>query len=52
MVTWVRRKVGPDITVWRHQKDGALACATPCIMCSRELAKFDMRWVNTRVLHA
>lgn len=39
----MRRKVGPDIMVWRHQKDGALACATPCVMCSRELAKFDLR---------
>lgn len=43
VVAWVRRKVGPHISVWRHRHDGSLACATPCVMCSRELARFDLR---------
>jgi hypothetical protein len=43
VVTWVRRKVGPNITVWRQHKDGSLACATPCLFCCRELARFDLK---------
>ncbi len=43
IVTWVRRKVGPDIMVWRYHGDGLLACATPCLFCARELQRFDMR---------
>jgi hypothetical protein len=43
VVTWVRRKAGGNIVVWRQQKDGSLGCATPCLLCSRELARFDMR---------
>jgi hypothetical protein len=39
----VRRKVGPDISVWRFRANGDLACATPCILCSRVLRQFDMR---------
>ncbi len=43
IVTWVRRKVGGDITVWRYQKNGVLGCAMPCVFCARELRRFDMR---------
>lgn len=43
VVSWVRRKLGTDITVFRQRKDGTLGCATPCVLCSRELARFDLR---------
>lgn len=43
ITVWVRRKVGPHISVWRFQKSGTLACATPCVFCARELRRFDMR---------
>eukprot|EP00884_Botryococcus_braunii_P023029 jgi/Botrbrau1/940/Bobra.0167s0051.1 len=43
LVTWVRRKLGSDITVWRCRSDGSLGCATPCLLCRRELLRFDLR---------
>lgn len=43
VVTWVRRKYGADIIVWRFLGDGALGCATPCVFCRRELVRFDLR---------
>jgi hypothetical protein len=41
--SWIRRKTGPDIVVWRQRVDGTLGCATPCIFCQRELLRFDLR---------
>lgn len=43
VVSWVRRKLGSHMTVYRCRKDGTLGCATPCLLCSRELARFDIR---------
>jgi len=43
VVTWVRRKLGGDVVVWRHTADGVLAVATPCTLCCRELQRFDLR---------
>jgi hypothetical protein len=43
VVTWVRRKLGGDVLVWRFTADGCLAVATPCTLCCRELQRFDIR---------
>jgi hypothetical protein len=43
IVTWVRRKVGGHVTVFRTLADGTLACAAPCLLCQRELVRFDLR---------
>jgi hypothetical protein len=43
VVNWVRRKIGPDIVVWRMLGNGELGCSTPCVLCARELARFDLR---------
>ena len=43
VVTWVRRKLGGDVTVFRHKADGSLACAAPCVWCHKELLRFDLR---------
>lgn len=43
IVTWVRRKVGAHVTVFRTLADGTLACAAPCLLCQRELLRFDLR---------
>ena len=43
VVTWVRRKLGADVLVWRFTADGTLAVATPCKLCFRELQRFDLR---------
>ena len=40
--TWVRRKLGPRIAVWRTRADGSLGCAIPCLLCQRELVRFDL----------
>eukprot|EP00983_Pelagomonas_calceolata_P112185 1159859-Pelagomonas_calceolata.AAC.1 len=41
--TWIRRKNGPNLAVWRQRVDGTLGCAAPCVLCQRELLRFDMR---------
>lgn len=41
--TWIRRKTGPDLVVWRHRMDGTLGCATPCVFCQKELLRYDLR---------
>jgi len=41
--TWIRRKTGPDLVVWRCRMDGTLGCATPCILCQKELMRYDLR---------
>ncbi|KAF5837998.1 hypothetical protein DUNSADRAFT_3591 [Dunaliella salina] len=41
--TWIRRKNGPNLSVWRQRVDGTLGCAAPCVLCQRELLRFDMR---------
>ena len=43
VVTWVRRKVGAHVTVFRTLADGSLGCAAPCLLCQRELLRFDLR---------
>ena len=40
--TWVRRKLGSRIAVWRLKADGSLGCAIPCLLCQRELVRFDL----------
>lgn len=43
IVAWVRRKLGPEVLVLRYRADGSLGCAAPCVMCARELNRFDLR---------
>ena len=40
---WVRRKLGAHISVWRKRSDGSFGCATPCVLCQRELKRYDLR---------
>ena len=43
VVNWVRRKIGGDICIWRNRSDHSLGCAVPCLLCQRELLRFDLR---------
>ncbi|KAK9831841.1 hypothetical protein WJX81_000528 [Elliptochloris bilobata] len=43
VVLWVRRKLGAHISVWRKRSDGTFGCATPCVLCQRELKRYDLR---------
>jgi len=43
IVSWIRRKAGTDITVWRTLANGSFGCAAPCIFCQSELRRFDLR---------
>jgi hypothetical protein len=43
VVTWVRRKLGGSIAVFRRRADGSLGCAAPCLLCARELQRFDLK---------
>ncbi len=43
VTAWVRRKLGAHISVWRKRSDGSFGCATPCVLCQRELKRYDLR---------
>lgn len=43
VVTWVRRKAGAAVAVWRTRVDGTLGCSVPCVCCSKELLKFGLK---------
>lgn len=43
IVTWVRRKYGADVIVWRMLGNGSLGCSVPCVFCRREIVRFDLR---------
>lgn len=45
VISWVRRKVGPSVCTWRFLANGELGCATPCILCSKELLRFGFKVV-------
>ena len=45
-VHWIRRKYGKDISVWRiifdnNEKKYEYGCSIPCVLCRRELIRFD-----------
>lgn len=43
VVIWIRRKIGGDIAVVRYRSDGTMGCAVPCVLCQRELKRYDLR---------
>jgi hypothetical protein len=43
VVPWVRRKLGPSVVVVRFRGDGSLGCSVPCVLCQRELTRFDLK---------
>lgn len=45
IVPWVRRKLGGGLLVVRFRTDGSPACAAPCILCSKEIERFDLKVV-------
>lgn len=42
VATWIRRKAGSHLVVWRCLHDG-LGCALPCLQCARQLAAYDFK---------
>lgn len=43
VVPWVRRKLGSAVVVLRFRGDGSLGCSVPCVLCQRELTRFDLQ---------
>ena len=44
IVTWVRRKAGTELCVWRPIANGtSLGCSFPCFLCRQELLQFGLR---------
>lgn len=41
---WLRRKDMGHMTVLRWKADGTLGCSVPCILCRRELLRYDIRF--------
>ncbi len=35
--SWIRRKAGGTVCVWRHLTDGSLGCSVPCVCCRKLL---------------
>ena len=43
IASWVRRKAGNTIIVWRHTASGTLGCALPCPFCRKVIDRFGLR---------
>jgi hypothetical protein len=43
IVSWVRRKYGTKIVIWRELANGQMGCSVPCVICSKWLQRFDLR---------
>ena len=41
MATWIRRKMGGHLVIWRCLCDGSFGCAAPCVLCAKQLAVYD-----------
>jgi hypothetical protein len=41
---WLHRKYG-DLVVWRPRKDGVLGVSLPCVLCRKELEKYQVQWM-------
>jgi hypothetical protein len=46
LATWTRRCLGA-VFVSRRVKDGALACALPCVMCEKAMCRLGLSWKAT-----
>jgi len=58
---WIRRKFGCHMTVWRTRGDGSFGCSTPCVLCRKELLRYniyihvmtvDNEWYHGRIAGA
>lgn len=43
VVSWVRRKMGTEVCIWRQCADGSYGCSVPCPMCAKVLIRFDVK---------
>ena len=43
MATWIRRKMGGHLLIWRCLCDGSFGCAAPCVFCVKTLAVYDFQ---------
>jgi hypothetical protein len=41
---WLHRKYG-DLVVWRPRKDGVIGVSIPCVLCRKEIEKFNIQWM-------
>lgn len=41
-LTWLRRKFGAHMVVWRPLADGSQGCSVPCVMCRKTLLALDV----------
>ena len=42
VVSWIRRKMGGRISIVRYRCDGTLGCSVPCVLCQKELKRYDL----------
>ncbi|PSC73205.1 pleckstrin homology domain-containing family A member 8-like [Micractinium conductrix] len=43
VVTYVRRRLGGGLCIFRFRSDGSPGCSAPCTLCAREILKFDLK---------
>ena len=41
---WLHRKYGV-LVVWRPRKDGVLGVSIPCVLCRKELERYNIQWM-------
>jgi hypothetical protein len=42
VISWIRRKSGGYLVVQRFLSDNTAGCSVPCVLCRREIEKYDM----------
>ena len=40
--SWIHRKMGGVVSVFRFRADGTVGCCVPCYACRKELLKYDL----------
>lgn len=43
IASWIHRKTGGTLTIYRNRADGSHGCSIPCIFCKREILKLGLR---------
>lgn len=43
VATWIRRKMGTHLVIWRCLCDGSFGCAAPCVFCVKQLMAYDLQ---------
>lgn len=43
VASYVRRRLGGGVCIFRFRADGSPGCSAPCTLCAREIQKYDLK---------